>query len=557
MRPACASQRSGKGKRCACSTAASPGSDDDSDRFRQALSECTADCGSVRRLLLELRRQHRRSRLSWCPLLIAIAIVCCVHAFTQWLYSVEPGMSHLQADGFTHPLYSAEAGMPQPQRDMPQADGFILAGVPNGSSLPIEPFARYAAFTLIRGGAHRIDYSKYEFRCLALHEVLHNASYGTPVRFDDIAFHEGNVPAQIAASIAAAHGVRFFDVRPYGAFKVPPFTRIWRVRKPSQYPIGYNHMCRFFAMQWVQALRRYDLVMRIDEDVVVHRVSRNPFLHMLGANGTYGYAFWTAESHKETVQTLRIWLNDYINQHGISTAQKVDVQWMYFTNVFITRVDWWLQPQVQRFLLDVDKTSHIYWHRWGDAPLQTSALHMFAPASKIVFIEIDYSHGSTRNEIKQGKEAKYEESMALSERLYNKIMNEIDALMPCMVADHLGLSGTPFQREGDANDALRGFLMLNLTLSMEEVGLYSPNELARIVQNDLGLGGPMPPEGLVGLEHRSAMLRTFGLAPNATDGLLWRTVSKHPCVGSKIKDNSGFLNNKDGEATMKKLGLIR
>ena len=67
-----------------------------------------------------------------------------------------------------------------------------------------------------------------------------------------------------------------------------------------------------------------------------------------------------------------------------------------------------------------------------------------------------------------------------------------------MVADHLGLSGTPFQREGDANDALRGFLMLNLTLSMEEVGLYSPNELARIVQNDLGLGGPMPPEGLVG-----------------------------------------------------------
>ena len=44
-----------------------------------------------------------------------------------------------------------------------------------------------------------------------------------------------------------------------------------RLRKGG-YGFGYRYMCRFFAMQWVQALRRYKYAMRLDEDVWVHRM---------------------------------------------------------------------------------------------------------------------------------------------------------------------------------------------------------------------------------------------------------------------------------------------
>jgi len=321
-----------------------------------------------------------------------------------------------------HPTVSSDATLAAQLR----ADGLVLAGVSRESDPPIEPYARYAAFTLIRGGAFEIDYQKYEERCKLLHAVLYNSDYGTPVPFDDIAFHEGNVPASIAANISARHRVvRFVDVRLYGGFKIPPKMQMWQVRKPAQYPIGYNHMCRFFAMQWVQALRRYDIAMRIDEDVWVHHVARNPFLRMIENNGTYGYALWTEEGHRETVLTMRLWMDEYIKSKQITPKQQVDVRWMYFTNVFITKVDWWLQPHVQRFLYDVDETQYIYHHRWGDAPLQTSALHLYSREEEIVFVELDYSHGSTRNEIKQGKQVKYDSTTAAGERLYSKIVEEV------------------------------------------------------------------------------------------------------------------------------------
>ena len=50
----------------------------------------------------------------------------------------------------------------------------------------------------------------------------------------------------------------------------------------------------------------------------------------------------------------------------------------------------------------MDASSNIYLHRWGDAPIQTVTLKLFD--ARVALIQVDYSHGSTRNEIKDGKE---------------------------------------------------------------------------------------------------------------------------------------------------------
>ena len=55
--------------------------------------------------------------------------------------------------------------------------------------------------------------------------------------------------------------------------------------------------------------------------------------------------------------------------------------------------------QVQHFLSAVEASGGIYTHRWGDAPIQTLALRLFAPPATVARVPTDYLHVSTMNRI--------------------------------------------------------------------------------------------------------------------------------------------------------------
>ena len=125
----------------------------------------------------------------------------------------------------------------------------------------------------------------------------------------------------------------------------------------------------------------------------------DPIEVLLSSGADYGYALRTPELHGVTMDTLPVWLQLYISSRGITPAKPpVNVSDIYFTNYFVTRVAWWEQPAVQRFLHAVDRTANIYTYRWGDAPLQTAALHMFG-SRPLAYVSVDYSHTSTENRI--------------------------------------------------------------------------------------------------------------------------------------------------------------
>ena len=46
-------------------------------------------------------------------------------------------------------------------------------------------------------------------------------------------------------------------------------------------------------------------------------------------------------------------------------------------------------------------------HRWGDAPIQSATLNLFAPRGSLRQLDMDYTHGSTMNEIRRGVEVPY------------------------------------------------------------------------------------------------------------------------------------------------------
>ena len=83
------------------------------------------------------------------------------------------------------------------------------------------------------------------------------------VLYDDIVFHEGNVPSVMVDQLTLeakhnhSHTLRFVDARSFGAFHLPKASERARgpglLRRLTGYSIGYRHMCRFFAMQWCGA----------------------------------------------------------------------------------------------------------------------------------------------------------------------------------------------------------------------------------------------------------------------------------------------------------------
>ena len=69
---------------------------------------------------------------------------------------------------------------------------------------------------------------------------------------------------------------------------------------------------------------------------------------------------------------------------------------MFFNNVFATVVDFWRGADVRRYLAAVDATGGIYVHRWGDAPIQSAAVRLFA-RGHVALPGVEYAHVSTDN----------------------------------------------------------------------------------------------------------------------------------------------------------------
>ena len=147
--------------------------------------------------------------------------------------------------------------------------------------------------------------------------------------------------------------------------------------------------CHLMSMIWFHALREYQYAMRVDEDVCLTRLPQELFLSALSA--AYAFGLDTVESHLETVETLSPWLAGYMAVMGAEpTIPPLPTNRIYFTNFFITRVDWWHTPMVTHFLDAVNASGGIYRHRWGDAPIQTAALRLHAAPGSVQHIAVDY-----------------------------------------------------------------------------------------------------------------------------------------------------------------------
>jgi len=359
-------------------------------------------------------------------------------------------------------------------------------------------------------------------------------------------------------------------------------------------------MCRFFSMQWVRALSAYTYAMRVDDDVLVHKLGR--VLHTMDAsNAAYGFALYTKERHGETVVTMNRWLLHYakarglgprllrVHQqpgvhsqgqlaahvHGVSGAGvsgagvngagvnaagvnaagvngasaaggahcALNIENMFFSNFFMTRVDWWRRAEVQGFLRAVDMSGGIYRSRWGDAPIHTAALQLFAEHEEVVYLHVDYSHGSTGNEVRNGQEVEFRGvvSSALPDSYSFFLRFFAGCFAPCAVVDYFTEPTSPLVLdEAHATRTLKQRIHEAANVSRQLIDRYLPLEAAMVAQFDLYQSdAPLPPDSIVGLERRLLLGRLVvgsSRADDMSDEELVSAVKEHRCCKDKRPD---------------------
>ena len=102
---------------------------------------------------------------------------------------------------------------------------------------PSAPLVRDVIFTLTRGGRFSSDFAWLRASTACTRKVMKTA-----LPYDFVAFHEGNVPPEVASSVQRDIGgsFRFVDARPYGGFSLPEWMhgRLPRIRRPSVMSLG-------------------------------------------------------------------------------------------------------------------------------------------------------------------------------------------------------------------------------------------------------------------------------------------------------------------------------
>lgn len=245
---------------------------------------------------------------------------------------------------------------------------------------------RIGVFCLVRGGASVFSYANLIARNWSLKRNLkpnkHQAvSY--------LIFHEGNVTRlhRSVIKILSPIPLSFVDV---GAeFVGFPNQRT----DPSASAAGYSLMCRFMYLQIWKYLEHCDLGVRVDDDC---RVVALPL--ELSEEDSFKAGVLLRDSHEGTNASLPAVLR------GLG-AEDFDDEFVANTCVFITRVSFWTDPAVSRFLQQIGHHDLALEKRWGDHRILGIALRKFGKtteAAQLIDPRIDYFHGSHNHRVRGG-----------------------------------------------------------------------------------------------------------------------------------------------------------
>ncbi len=164
----------------------------------------------------------------------------------------------------------------------------------------------------------------------------------------------------------------------------------------ESFSLGYKHMCSFWFVEFLEAVKDYDKMIRIDEDCLINFNIDDIFIELENYNFITGLV-------SDDAPLVTIGLNDFslefINKYKHlftfkNTTPKV-IEGPY-TNVFGIMLNNIRNNDIFHiYRTEIDKSDMIYERRWGDLPLWGEVIYyIFGNESMKVDYRIKYFHGS-------------------------------------------------------------------------------------------------------------------------------------------------------------------
>lgn len=223
--------------------------------------------------------------------------------------------------------------------------------------------------------------------------------------FENIIFHEGNIPTEHQEYISSKSLIPLIfrnvkDSASRSAFNDSK-NQINNVLCPptelsNRFPLGYKHMCHFWAIDLFDYLEEYQYIIRIDEDVIVHEFPPEVIDAVIDNDIKFAVPFMcNFLDDPNVIVGMEKLLNDFCNKNNFNPHTKFKNILGPNTNFMILNIEYFRNHKlVQSFLEEIDNSHGIYSNRWGDAVTWGIIIYALIDEPMYVLDMIEYYHGS-------------------------------------------------------------------------------------------------------------------------------------------------------------------
>jgi FkbM family methyltransferase len=219
--------------------------------------------------------------------------------------------------------------------------------------------------------------------------------------YDIIIYHEGNITPEQQKYIQLGSPrlplifkeIKFIDNKNINNCLCPPTAT------SNSFSMGYKNMCNFWSIDFLNYLKDYDYIIRIDEDCNLLHIPTNIIETYKNNNTVFSSGFYQGEDDADVTIGLKKLFDVFIDNNHIK-PYKHNIACPY-TNFMVVNINYFNNNETVQKVLNLIKNSNcIFSNRWGDLPIWGYILSYLVDQN--MYIEdksIMYTHDSHKKKI--------------------------------------------------------------------------------------------------------------------------------------------------------------
>jgi hypothetical protein len=254
-------------------------------------------------------------------------------------------------------------------------------------------FKKNAIVCLTRGYDDIVKYDDLVRRNQCLYEKYYRGLCGRELQYDVVIFHEGNITLEQQAYIQSAtpfmplifRVVAFYSESPINMSLCPP------TKLSEGFSNGYKNICYFWSVDFLEYLRDYDYIIRVDEDCFLEDVPVDMVEDYSKRGIVFSSGYFQGVDYADVTVGMNLFFSSMIGRAFSSKTIRCP-----YTNCMIVSVPYFRRNrEVMHVLKEIKKTGCIFSNRWGDLPIWGHILALLVdPSHYLEDKRIRYFHGS-------------------------------------------------------------------------------------------------------------------------------------------------------------------